>query len=135
MLQKLVRRLMGSSSKVVPAEAKEEQSKSDHSEAALESPSRPDKSFWNDSDYSANSSYRSSSAGDLSYPISYRADMPVTNAGARHKAVPNPLLLAFPSRSDQQGPERDLGGNEIEALADDKVSSGLEHSVTGKKGI
>ena len=102
MLQKVVGRFAGAN-RVMPAEA-EDTAPKDAPEAGVDdSPSRgKNRSIWSDSEYSSeNASFRSSSAGDFSSP---REDSPPTSGSrsSRQRATPNPLLLAFPVRSDEQ---------------------------------
>ena len=92
-----------------------------------------DRSIWSDSEYSSeDASFRSSSAGDFGSP---RESPPTSGSkGSRQRATPNPLLLAFPVRSDQQSasPLED-----IDESTNNVISGGFgnETSARSKKGI
>ena len=93
-----------------------------------------DKSIWDDSDYSSEeASFRSSSAGDFGSP---RVSSPPTSGSrsSKQRATPNPLLLAFPVRSDRQSscPEKGIRQSSDNASSGDDLN---EISARSKKGI
>lgn len=125
-LQKLVAKIRGSSNKVVPAEVEKDESEGDNTEPAIESPSRPETNSLSDSDYSADSSYQSSSASDCSNLSSHRTK--------GNRVTPNPLLLAFPLKSDQQAPEIASQCKEIEPIDSLNAQDSPYYAASGKKG-
>ena len=107
---------------MVPAENEDAQPEATSEPEADESPAIKEHSFWSDSDYSSDTSFRSSSPDDSSKDKSQPAS---SSRSSRQRATPNPLLQAFPVRSDQGS-----------ALAIESHKSGMaEHGTDAKKGM
>jgi hypothetical protein len=99
-VQALFQKLTGKANKVSP----DDKDSSSSSDEAEETPDKPERSFWSDSDYSTDHSHRSSSAGEKNVELASggRSPSSTEGEGTRHRATPNPLLLAFPLRSDKE---------------------------------
>ena len=81
---------------MAPAEAEEHPQEARTAEV---SPTKAEeRNFWSDSDYSTDTSYRSSSAGETAAEGSPAA---ASSRSSRPRMTPNPLLQAFPIKSDE----------------------------------
>ena len=133
LLQKILGRFTGAN-RVTPAEADNAAPKETEAEVDNSPAKGKDRSIWSDSEYSSeDASFRSSYAGELSSP---RESSP-PNGGSRssrQRATPNPLLLAFPVRSDEQtsGPAKDNQQSSDSAINGANVKDAPARS---KKGI